>query len=464
LIIKMLSKEGPKAAKGDVNGDGLEDIFIGGASQQAGKIFIAKGKDFIEKKSAILNDDRVYEDTSAEFLDLDGDGDLDLFVGSGGNNVPVRSRLLQDRVYFNDGTGVFTKSPRVLPMNGYNTSVAVPLDFDEDGDLDIFVGSRSVPNLYGISPPSFLYENDGHGNFRHARGQNDRTFANLGMVTDAKLVDINGDNSLELVVVGEWEYPKIFTITGAQFHLLQSNLQEYSGWWYAIESDDVDNDGDQDLILGNRGENFYFSGSADNPAKLWLSDFDKNGTVEKIITQSIDGKDMPVALKNELTSQIISLKKQSLSHIDYANKSIQDLFTKEVLDQAQMKIGNYFKSAVALNDGKGNFNIIELPKEVQFSCVCDIICIDINGDTYDDLILGGNDSGFTPQFSRLDASYGQVLLNDKTGNFEMLNYRESGFLVNGDIKQLVTLSNASQKSLLVLINDQKPKMFYFNNN
>jgi enediyne biosynthesis protein E4 len=464
LIIKMLSREGPKAANGDVNGDGLTDVFIGGARYQAGKLYIATGNGFEEKNIDILTADRVYEDTAAEFLDIDGDGDLDLFVGSGGNNAPARSRLLQDRVYINDGRGNFTKSPRTLPINGFNTSVAVPVDFDQDGDIDIFVGSRSVPNVYGISPPSFLYENNGSGTFRYARAQNDPDFTNLGMVTDAKLVDVNGDNNPELIVVGEWEYPKIFTISSAQFQLLNSNLKAYSGWWYAIENDDVDNDGDQDLILGNRGENFYFSGSFNNPAKLWLSDFDKNGIMEKIITQSIDGKDMPVAMKNELTSQISSLKTQNLSHVDYAGKAIQDLFSKEVLAKAQLKTANYFKSAVAINNGHGDFTMVELPKEVQFSCVYDITCIDLNGDSYKDLILGGNDYGFTPQFSRLDASYGQVLLNDKTGNFSPLDNIESGFFVKGEIKQLVLINNTQKKSLLVLINNQKPKMFKITNN
>lgn len=464
LIIKMLSREGPKGAKADVDGDGLEDVFIGGASRQAGKLFLAKGTMFTEIKCPAFDQDADYEDTAAEFFDADSDGDLDLFVGSGGNHAPERSRLLQDRVYLNDGKGNFTAAKRALPMNGYNTSTVVPVDYDSDGDMDLFVGSRSVPNVYGISPPNFLYENAGNGTFRTSKLMREPAFQGLGMVTDAKLVDVSGNPTPELVIVGEWESPRIFALDSEKITSVDSNLKDYSGWWYTVESDDIDNDGDEDLILGNRGENFYFGGSESKPAKLWLSDFDKNGTIEKIVTQSIEGRDMPITLKKELTSQIVSLKKKSLSHVDYSSKSIQELFPKEVLEKAQLKVGNFFKSVVAINEGEGNFRLVALPREIQFSCVCDIKCIDLNGDSFKDLVLGGNDSGFSPQFSRLDASFGHVLINDGKGNFNPVNTSESGFFVRGDVKQIMSLNNTENGSLLVLVNNQQPKMFNLKKN
>ena len=182
----------------------------------------------------------------------------------------------------------------------------------------------------------------------------------------------------------------------------------------------LDGDGDQDLVLGNRGENFYFSGSPEAPVKLWVQDFDDNRTVEKVITHTVDGRDMPVSMKKELTEQIVSLKKQNLKHTEFANKSVQELFPQEKMDQAYVAEAVYFKSAVAINNGQGQFEIIPLPKEVQFSCVCDIHCTDLNGDNKNDLVLAGNDSGFMPQFSKLDASFGHVLINRGNGNFERL--------------------------------------------
>lgn len=457
LIIKMLSKEGPSGAKGDVNGDGKEDIYIGGAREQEGQLYIGVDGGFVQKKVAGFENDLSYEDTFALFADFDGDGDEDLFVGTGGNLAPERSRILQDRIYLNDGKGNFTQSKRALPMNGYNTSVAVAFDYDKDGDQDLFVGSRSIPNVYGVTPPSFLFQNNGSAQFKHAPGQTTSGISNVGMVTDAKLVNLSGDDNTELVIVGEWEAPRVFSFSNGNIQEVETNLKDYSGWWYAVEKADVDNDGDQDLILGNRGENFYFTGTVDRPAKLWLSDFDKNGTIEKIITQNIGGKDMPISLKKELTSQIVSLKKKNLNHADYANRSIQELFGDEVLAKAKLKVGNYFKSAVAINQGNGNFELMALPTQVQLSCVCDILCIDLNKDTYLDLILGGNDSGFTPQFSRLDGSYGHVLLNNQSGEFDWLGPNESGFSVKGDIKRIIPIEE--EKSILVLVNNDKPKLF-----
>lgn len=459
LTMRMLSREGPATAIGDINGDGKEDVFIGGASRKFGKLYLQTSNSFKNKTETTLERIGEGEDTAAEFFDADGDGDLDLYIGVGGNNRPAGAPDMQDRLLMNDGQGNFTHNRRALPSNGVNTSVVLPLDFDEDGDMDIFVGSRSMPNQYGISPPSFLYENDGKGNFRDATESKAADLLQLGMVTDAQLIDVTGNGQAELVVIGEWTTPQIFEINNYQFKKINSNLSDYSGWWYAIEGADVDGDGDQDLILGNRGENFYFKGTKEEPVKLWVKDFDNNGTVEKIITQQIDGKDMPVAMKKELTSQLVSLKKQNLKHTDYANKTIQDLFSKEILDQTLVREGNYFKSVVALNDGKGNFSLKPLPTSVQFSCVCDIYCEDLNGDGQKDLVLGGNDSGFTPQFSKLDASFGQVLVNKGSGDFEALPEQKSGFKVTGDVRAIKEVNIGGVVHLIVAVNGGLPKLF-----
>ncbi len=462
LVMRMLSREGPAVATSDVNGDGLEDVFIGGAAKQAGQLYLQTKKGFTLSEVPEFTRDAWFEDAAAQFLDVDQDGDMDLFIGSGGNHMRAGSRQMQDRIYINDGEGSFKLRTDALPNNGLNTAVILPFDLEGDGDMDIFVGSRSIPNSYALPPRSYLYENDGQGKFKDVVNNNAPAFQHLGMITDAKFINVSGDEQKELVVVGEWMSPRIFEIKDGMVSEVETSLENYSGWWYALESDDVDGDGDQDLILGNRGENFYFSGTPEAPAKLWLWDFDDNKTIEKIITRNINGKDMPVHLKKELTEQVVSLKKQNLKHTEYANKAIQDLFPADLLSKAVVREGNYFKSAIAINDGNGQFRMQELPKEVQFSCVCDIYCADINGDSRNDLILAGNDSGFLPQYSKLDASFGHVLINNGKGQYERMESWDSGLFVRGDVKKLEEVTINNQKHLLVIINDSEPKLYKIN--
>ena len=258
LVPRMISKEGPKAAKGDVNNDGLEDIFIGGASGKTGHLYYQTVNGYQLADTTFLQGEKYFEDTAVEFFDADKDGDLDLFIGSGGNTQLQRTRLLQDRLYVNDGKGKFSLNTKALPSNGFNTSVALAFDYDNDGDLDLFVGSRSVPMVYGATPKNFLYENDGNGIFKNVIATNAPKLVFAGMVTGAQLVDVVGDAKKELIVIGEWMAPLVFEIKDKKLLPIKTDLAQFSGWWYAIESDDVDGDGDQDLILGNRGENFYF--------------------------------------------------------------------------------------------------------------------------------------------------------------------------------------------------------------
>ena len=462
LIIKKLSQEGPAFAVGDINNDGRDDVFIGGAKNQAGAIYLQRGNNGFEKitQNSIIVD-AIFEDTAATFIDVDQDGDLDLVVASGGNNSED-SKNYNNRLYLNNGKGMFADKI-LLPNTNNNVSVIAPFDFNYDGKTDIFIGSRSVPGVYGVNPKHLLLENMGEGNFKDVTENKAFDLKNIGMITDAKWADINGDKKSDLVIVGDWMAPTIFLNNGRRLNLQQTTLDNLTGWWNTILIEDIDKDGDMDLILGNQGENTPYKTSKENPINLYVNDFDNNGTIEQIITKDIAGNAKPIILKKELTSQISSLKKQSLRNADYAKKSINDLFSSDVIDNSIFKTSVESKSIIALNDGKNSFRVIPLPKEVQLSCVCGISCFDVNNDGNLDLLLGGNNFDFKPQYSRLDANYGSLLLGDGKGNFEWVPYSKSGFFITGEVKHLQKLQNKTNTGFFIAIrNNEEPKTFIIN--
>ncbi len=271
------------------------------------------------------------------------------------------------------------------------------------------------------------------------------------------LADVTGDLQEELIVIGEWMAPVIYRSTGEILERLPSNLNTLSGWWSAIAVADLDGDGRTDLVLGNLGENFYLKGDQDSPLKLWLADFENNGSMENIVSRVIDRRDMPVPLKKELMSQLPGLKKRNILHADYARKSMQELFDSEVLARARVKEAGYFSSIIAWNDGHGNFTVERLPDLVQFSSVFAILCTDINHNGLPDIILGGNDMGLTPQFSRLDASRGHVLINLGNRQLKHLSSMDSGLNVGGAIRSLSTLHSDFGPVIIVGVNDEMPR-------
>ena len=460
---EILSKEGPKAAVGDVNGDGLPDIYIGGAAGQAGQLYLQNSSgEFVKKPEKVFDDYADFEDVAVLFFDCDHDGDLDLLVCPGGNSFPPLSRQMQMRLYKNDGKGNFTLDPSAFPNNNSNISVAIPYDFDGDGDLDLFVGGRSVPQNYGLTPSSYIYVNDGKGHFTDMAKTKNPDIAAIGMVTSAQWADVTGDKKKELIIAGEWMAPRIFSYNGDHFIEVKTNLDSLYGWWQSISVGDFDGDGRQDLILGNIGENFYLQPDLQNPVKLWINDFNNNGTIDKILTRTVDGQDKTVFLKHEIQEQIPSLKKENLKHSEYANKSMKELFPAEVLSKCLVKQFNYSSSIIALNKGNGQFVIQKLPPMVQISSINAIHQVDINNDGYMDLILGGNKFGFPPQFGRLDASYGDILINNQKGGFTRLDYDQSGLEIKGEVKDIIEIPSVKKNYLLFLVNDDYPVLYETN--
>jgi hypothetical protein len=457
----MLSREGPKAACGDVNGDGLIDVYICGAAGTSGQLYLQTNNGFVKKPEKTFDQFVNFEDVTALFFDADKDGDLDLFVGSGGNSHPIGSREMQNRLYFNDGKGNFTIHIDALPANDGNTAVVLANDFDSDGDLDLFVGSRSIPGNYGTSPQSYLLLNDGSGKFTDITKAKNPDLATIGLITGATLADITGDQKPELIIAGEWMTPRIFTWQQDHFTEVKTNLGQQYGCWQSIAAADIDNDGDQDFILGNMGENFYLKPTQETPQKIWINDFDGNGITDKIMTRTVNGKDVTVFMKRDLTDQLPSVKKLTLKHEDFAKKTIQDLFPAELLEKSMVKTINNAASCIAINEGNGKFTIRKLPTTTQLSCINSILCTDINKDGLTDLVMGGNCFAFLPQFARMDASFGHVLLNKGKGEFTDLSNKQSGLELSGVIRDIKEIPVKDGRCLLVLQNDELPVLFRF---
>jgi enediyne biosynthesis protein E4 len=456
----MQSKEGPKAVHADVNGDGLEDIFIGGAANQPGQLYLqTSNARFVKKASILFEADKAFEDVALCFFDADGDGDMDLFAGSGGNNEPPRSVRLQHRLYINDGKGNFTKSVNNFSENSSNISVAIVYDYDADGDLDLFVGGRSLSYNYGANPTSSIYENDGKGHFEDVTKTKAAGIEKIGMVTDALWVDVVGDNKKELVIVGEWMNPKIFSFANGKLGEVKTNLSNKSGCWQTIKAADLDGDGKEDLVFGNIGENFYLQPDSAKPVKLWINDFDQNGMMDKIFSQTIDEKDVPIFLKKEFTEALPSYKKDNLRHHAFAEKTIQTLFKPALIKTSTIKTFNYTSTCVAYNKGNGTFDVVALPLAAQLSCINSILCKDVNEDGKIDLILGGNLPDCLPQFGRLDANFGIVLLNKGNKVFEAIPSLQSGININGVVRDIQNIKTKNGDAVLFLRNDDYPMLY-----
>ena len=440
LLPFMRSSEGPKISFGDVNNDGEEDLFIGGSKNSSSKLFLQKNNSFSESNTDVFDKQKAAEDTESAFFDADGDGDLDLYVCSGGIETSKYSANYLDKLYLNDGKGNFRLSNQKLPTaNNYHSSSTITVaDIDNDNDLDLFVGERAIPNSYGVPGSGFLLINNGKGQFTEQSSQ----FKNLGMITDAIFIDINKNGYKDLVVVGEFMGIQVFENQKGEFKKLENNpLSNLKGWWNTIEKSDLDNDGDMDLLVGNHGLNSRFKASTKKPIKLFVNDYDKNGFLDPILSFTADnGKQYPYALRHNLVDQLKYLSKKYPDYNSFKSASISDIFTKEQLQKSTVLEANTLSSILLINKGNFKFDVQELPTETQFSPIYAIATADFDKDGNEDILLGGNLNGVKPEFGRYDASFGSYLENQGNLKFKF-HQTGKGLKIKGQIRDIKILKN-----------------------
>jgi enediyne biosynthesis protein E4 len=459
FIPHKLSTEGPALAVGDVNGDGLDDFYIGGAKWQAGALFLQEpdGTFRLAERSAFVADS-VFEDVVATFLDATGDGHLDLYVGSGGNEFTEEHEQLRDRLYLNDGTGRFSRAEGALPDFRGNTAAVVAADFDGDGHVDLFVGSRVVTGQYGLTPRSRLLRNDGTGRFSDVTERFAPGLADVGMVTDAVWLDDRGTGSPALVVVGEWMPVRIFerANVGLVERTAEAGLSEYTGWWSSVTAADLDGNGRIDLVLGNLGRNSFIQASRDQPVRLFVADFAANGRLDQMLTFYKHGESYPIASRDDIVKRNPAVRRRYPTYSAFADSRLDEIFPASVLRSAVEREARVLASAVAWNDGDGTFRLEELPTEAQFSPIRAILVDDFDGDGRPDLLLGGNFHGVTPVRGQYSASYGTLLrgLGDRT--FETVGLAESGLTLEGQVRAIRSIRTADGAAILVARNDDEP--------
>jgi hypothetical protein len=453
LMPHLLSAEGPAMAAGDVNGDGLDDLYVGGAKWQPGRLLVQQPNgSFVATDSALFAADSVTEDVDAVFFDANGDGKPDLYVVTAGNEFWGSMKELKDRLYINDGAGRFTKSDAGLPDIFENGSCVVPGDFDGDGDLDLFVGSRVVARQYGLSPKSHLLRNDGKGTFTDVTAELAPALLTAGMVTSAAWIDPDGDGKRDLVVAGEWMPVRVFRQSRGRFtdRTADAGLAQSEGWWTHVAAADLNGDGRADLVLGNLGLNSYLKASRTQPAQMYVFDFFGNGTLEQIITFHKRGVSYPLATRDEMVKLMPALRAKFTSYKAFGASRVQDILPAEELEQATVLEARTFASAVAIADAKGVFTLKPLPVEAQFAPVFASVVRDLDGDGKADILLGGNRLGTPPMLGQYDASYGLLLHGNGDGTFAAVDMSQSGVRVRGEIRHMQAVRRADGRTTIAI--------------
>lgn len=460
LIPFKVSIEGPKMAVGDVDGDGLEDFYVGGAKYQAGALYLQKQTGFVLSPQAAFKADSLQEDVDALLFDADGDKDLDLYVVSGGNEFYDTMPQQLDRLYINDGKGNFSRNTAALPPMFDNKSCVKPYDFDKDGDIDLFVGGRVLGYNYGKSPKSYLLVNNGKGKFSDMTEKLAPELRQAGMITDAAWADIDKDGDADLTVVGDWMPIKIFENNQGKFSPIETELDEKNGFWSSITAADFDKDGDIDFVVGNLGTNTKFRKDPNGQLKMLIKDLDDNKANDHILAYNRGDDWYPVNSKDELGKQMPSIiNKKYVEYKDFAGKTIDEIFTKKQLKDADEKLVNTFESVYLENQGNKTFKMTYLPSLAQVSKIMSLYTEDVNRDGFPDVIIGGNFSGANMYQARYDGFFGMILYSNGKGKFTESIPTENGFLIDGDVRDIKTLNTPQGKLYLVSQNNDKLQFF-----
>lgn len=462
LLPHKLSQTGPAIAKADVNKDGIEDVYIGGGHGQIGQLVLGTQNGFRIKSVSSFNLDKQKEDVGACFFDADNDGDQDLYVVSGSYEFYRNPRLLQDRLYLNNGKGDFKLAKNSLPEMLSAGSVVIPSDYDNDGDLDLFVGGRVIPNKYPHAPVSYLLKNN-NGTFTIETAGIAPELERVGMVTDAVWFDINNDNTKDLIICGEWMGIEVFLNVDGK--LEKSNyyesLNSAKGWWNKILIADVDNDGDEDIVAGNLGLNYKFHASTKKPFHVYAKDFDFNGVEDVFLAKYYNGKQVPVRGKGCTAQQMPHLKNKIKTYESFASRDIEGIVGAGIKTALHYEVTE-FKSGIFINNGDNNYAFEPFPTEIQRSPINSILFNDFDNDGIKDLLLAGNNYQAEVETTRADGGIGSFLKGNEQGGFNYISHLKSGFFVDKDVRNMIEVKGKNSSSIIVVNNNDFHDIFSIN--